>query len=299
VSSAYNPFPPGDPDRHELWTTLVERDIEAFARADWGMVAGDFIPEGFMGVDAGGRDRPDAWRLAFPTLEAYRGAWLEQARRMAELAEPDAVRSGLLDATVLRDIEVSDGVAVAHKKFDGAIELRAGGRERLRWQTLYHCRRQGGRWKISGFIGYLPNPMGAHEPDRVAGSSPAKRIPPGAGQHRTAGPYSPVLQVSAGEFVVISGQAALTPDGSVHGDDVATQAHYTLDNCARQLGTAGCGLGDVFKVNVFLTDLANWSDFNDVYAAVMPDPKPVRTAVQTALLPGLLVEVEMWAVKAG
>jgi len=27
------------------------------------------------------------------------------------------------------------------------------------WQTLYYCREHEARWKISGFIGYLPNPM--------------------------------------------------------------------------------------------------------------------------------------------
>ena len=51
-------------------------------------------------------------------------------------------------------------VALARKKFDGSILRADGGRDRMLWQTLYHCRRQEGRWKISGFTGYLPNPMG-------------------------------------------------------------------------------------------------------------------------------------------
>ena len=44
-------------------------------------------------------------------------------------------------------------------------------------------------------------------------------------------------------------------------------------------------------------DLANWGAFNEVYRRLVPDPKPVRTAVGAALLPGFLVEVEMWAAR--
>lgn len=128
-------------------------------------------------------------------------------------------------------------------------------------------------------------------------ANPAKRLPAGATQHATAGPYSPVLEVDARRLVVISGQVAVAPDGAVIGADIETQADATLRNCADQLATAGCTLADVFKVNIYLTDLAMWPRFNDVYGRIMPDPLPVRTAVQAVLLPGFLVEVEMWAVK--
>jgi 2-iminobutanoate/2-iminopropanoate deaminase len=97
---------------------------------------------------------------------------------------------------------------------------------------------------------------------------PLKTRPPDARQHVTAGPYSPVLEVDARRLVVISGQVA-----------------------------ADCTLADVFKVNIYLIDLGHWTRFNAVYEAVMPEPRPVRTAVQAVLLPGFLVEIEMWAVK--
>ncbi|MCB1427658.1 MAG: RidA family protein [Nitratireductor sp.] len=124
-----------------------------------------------------------------------------------------------------------------------------------------------------------------------------KSLPAGAGQHVTAGPYSPVLEISAGPLVVISGQAAIAPDGSIIGDTIEEQTRATLENCATQLASAGCSLADAFKVNVFLTDLDLWPRFNAVYMDIMPEPRPVRTAVGTALLPGLIVEVEMWAAK--
>lgn len=125
-----------------------------------------------------------------------------------------------------------------------------------------------------------------------------KSLPPDASQHSTAGPYSPVLIVQAGEFVVISGQAAIDPEGKVIGETIEEQTGLTLENCRKQLSTAGCTLSDVFKVNVYLTDLDNWPRFNEVYARTMPEPRPVRTAVGTQLLEGLLVEVEMWAARA-
>ena len=54
---------------------------------------------------------------------------------------------------------------------------------------------------------------------------------------------------------------------------------------------------DVFKVNVYLTDLAMWPRFNEVYKTFFHDPLPVRTAIGCDLLDGLIVEIEMWAVK--
>lgn len=128
-------------------------------------------------------------------------------------------------------------------------------------------------------------------------TKPRKSLPQGATQHVTAGPYSPVLEISAGPIVVISGQAAIAPDGSIIGDTIEDQTRATLENCEKQLASAGCSLADAFKVNVYMTDLDLWPRFNAVYMQMMPEPRPVRTAVGTALLPGLIVEVEMWAAK--
>ena len=127
---------------------------------------------------------------------------------------------------------------------------------------------------------------------------PLKSRPRGARQHVTAGPYSPVLEVDARHLVVISGQVAVDLDGSVVGDTIEEQTVATLRNCAAQLATAGCGLDDVFKVNIYLADLAHWERLNAVYKTLMPEPLPVRTAIQAILMPGYLVEIEMWAVKA-
>ncbi|MEM9423893.1 MAG: RidA family protein [Spirochaetota bacterium] len=126
---------------------------------------------------------------------------------------------------------------------------------------------------------------------------PAKKVPAGAVQHITAGPYSPVLEVDASKLVLISGQAPIDMDGNVVGTSIEEQTRFTMENCIQQLAYANCSLDDVFKVNVYLTDLALWPRFNDVYVSYFQQPLPCRTAVQTGLLYTFLVEIEMWAAK--
>lgn len=285
-----NPFP-NDPDRREIWDMLVRRDIEAFLAGDWSLTAPDFDEDSFFAVNGRASGNPDTWRVTYASLSDYRDDWLEQSR--ATRAEFVDIEAALFDATTLRDIDINGDRAVAHKKFDGSIGRADGTRDPLNWQTLYHLRRVDGRWRIVGFTGYLPHPMGI----TTADPQPAgKRLPESASQHATAGPYSPSLIVRPGRIVVISGQASIDGAGTVVGADVAEQTRVTLENCRRQLEVAGASLHDVFKVNAYLRDLADWPRFNEVYREVMPEPLPVRTAVGTDLLFTFLVELEMWAV---
>jgi 2-iminobutanoate/2-iminopropanoate deaminase len=130
------------------------------------------------------------------------------------------------------------------------------------------------------------------QPQHSLKSRPAK-----AKQHKTAGPYSPVLEIDARHLVVISGQVAIDMQGKIVGQTIEEQTEVTLLNCAQQLASADCTLLDVFKVNIYLKDLDHWTRFNSVYKSMFREPLPVRTAVQAVLLPGFLVEIEMWAVK--
>lgn len=158
--SSSNPFI-GDPDRSAIWTMLVERDIAAFVAADWNMVEEDFIREQFLGINGGKSDNPDNWRISYPSLDAYRDDWLRQARDSQKLDYAEDVLDGIHRATSLAEIEINGDIAIAHKKFDGSIALSDGGKDVLNWQTLYFCRRVGGVWKLTGFAGYLPYPMGS------------------------------------------------------------------------------------------------------------------------------------------
>jgi hypothetical protein len=156
-----NPFPANDPDRRAIWEMLVPRDIDAFVSADWTAVAGDFIAENFTGLSGHFQPEPDGFTLAFPTLEAYRDEWLRQAQdfgaqRAAGLFAGDP-RNGIFAATRLETIEITGDTALVRKKFDGHLPRADGSAERMNWQTLYWCRRDAGRWKIAGFLGYLPH----------------------------------------------------------------------------------------------------------------------------------------------
>ncbi len=160
MASMTNPFAADEPDRRAIWQMLVERDITAFLAADWQLVAGDFISDGFMGIDGKKMPDPDDWRLSFPTLDTYRVEWLRQAAETQATDFAEDPGAAIFRATRLEQIEISGDCAIAHKKFDGSIARADGGTDRLLWQSLYFCRKQEGRWKISGFAGYLPNPMG-------------------------------------------------------------------------------------------------------------------------------------------
>jgi enamine deaminase RidA (YjgF/YER057c/UK114 family) len=289
----FNPFNQQDTDRYQIWEMLVQRDIEAFIDNDWDAVAGDFIEEGFTGIDGRSSGNPDSWRVSFPDLETYKNFWLEQAAGMTGTDWEDDPKEKLLEATTLRDIDISGDRAMVHKKFDGAIKRKDGRTDILNWQTLYHCRKVHGRWKIAGFTGFLPNPMG----NVVPSSKPPIELPDNASQHVTAGPYSPVLKINPGQLVVISGQAALNQAGETIGYTIEEQAKVTLENCRNQLESAGSSLDEVFKVNVYLKDLGHWPRFNEVYQGFFTKPLPVRAVVETGLLYDFLVEIEMWAVR--
>ena len=70
------------------------------------------------------------------------------------------LREALFRVTNMRDIDVDGDRAVLHKKFNGSVAKADGTADKLNWQTLYFCRRVGASWKIAGFVGYMPHPLG-------------------------------------------------------------------------------------------------------------------------------------------
>ncbi|MBO0344061.1 hypothetical protein [Roseibium limicola] len=154
-----NPFPSVDEGRRAIWEMLVTRDIAAFLAADWSMVEHDFIEEGFLGISGNKTKDPDDWTLAFPTLVHYRDEWLNQAREFAKMELAEDASTAIHTATRLEEIDIQGNTALVRKKFNGGIRKADGGFDAMNWQTLYYCRFHGGRWKISGFTGYLPYPV--------------------------------------------------------------------------------------------------------------------------------------------
>ena len=289
-----NPFDQDkEKDKAQLWDMLVERDSLAFVNQDWDLVKNDFVAEHFMGIHAHNESNPDLWKISFPNLTSYQKEWLKQAKNFYNENWTEKLYDILLKVTYLDEIEICEDKAILHKKFSGFAEKTNGEKITFSWQTIYRCVKINDKWKISGFTGYLP--LNVKKGNLV--QTPAKSVPIGANQHLTAGPYSPVLNVNGTQLVVISGQAAIEKSGQIIGDNVEVQTELTLRNCQKQLLAAGASFGDVFKVNVYLKDIQDWERFNSVYINYFTVPKPVRTAVETGLIEGLLVEIEMWATK--
>ena len=107
-----------------------------------------------------------------------------------------------------------------------------------------------------------------------------------------AGPYSQAIRT--GDLVFTAGQLGTDPAiGEFAADDVAVQAEQALTNLAAILEAAGSGLERLVKVTVFLVDIGDWPAVNEVYARVVPEPFPARSAFAVRELPrGARVEIE-------
>jgi len=282
------PFGDDQVDEQAIWEMLVKRDTEAFVAQNWDAIANDFENDVFFGIDAALNEDPTFWKMRFPSIESYKEEWLGQGLETSKTVEPAVALEAILNATTLNHIEIAGDTAIAHKKFNGHLPNRNGTVTRLLWQTIYVLRRISQQWKIVSFVGFLPHSVKDLPPIFVAADK----------QHKTAGPYSPAIGVTSGsDIIVLSGQAPLNEDSDVIGETIDEQARLTIENCKMQLAAAGLTLNDVFKVTVYMTDLKNWSVFNTVYSEYISPPFPARTAIETGLLPGMLVEIEMWAAK--
>jgi len=110
------------------------------------------------------------------------------------------------------------------------------------------------------------------------------------------GPYSPA--VGAGDFVFVSGQIPLDPDGKIVGYTPKDQTRKALENLRATLQAAGLDLEHVVKTTVFLTDMNEFAAMNKVYGEYFPAPFPGRSTVQVVRLPkDVKVEIELIAVK--
>jgi 2-iminobutanoate/2-iminopropanoate deaminase len=99
--------------------------------------------------------------------------------------------------------------------------------------------------------------------------------------------------VGAGDYVFISGQIPLAPDGKIVGYTPKDQARKALENLRTTLGAAGLTLGHVVKTTIFLKDMDEFAAVNDVYAEFFEEPYPARSTVEVARLPkDLHVEIE-------
>ena len=110
------------------------------------------------------------------------------------------------------------------------------------------------------------------------------------------GPYSQAMVV--GNLVFTSGQIPLNPEtGLLEGNDITEQTHRVCKNLEAVLEASGSSLKKAVKTVCFLSDMADFAAFNQVYAQYFTE-KPARSCVAVKALPkGALVEVEVVAEK--
>ena len=108
------------------------------------------------------------------------------------------------------------------------------------------------------------------------------------------GPYSQGMVV--GNLVFTSGQIPLNPEtGVLEGNNITEQTHRVCKNLKAVLEESGSSLQQVVKTVCFLNEMADFAEFNAVYAEYFTG-KPARSCVAVKELPkGALVEVEVIA----
>ena len=106
------------------------------------------------------------------------------------------------------------------------------------------------------------------------------------------GTYSQAVKVA--NTVYLSGQIPLDPaSGEMVAGEIRAQITRVFDNLVAVAKAAGGSLQDVVKLNVFLTDLKNFPQVNEIMAQYFQEPYPARAAVGVAALPrGAQVEMD-------
>ena len=106
------------------------------------------------------------------------------------------------------------------------------------------------------------------------------------------GPYS--LGIRTQDLIFLSGAIGVDPEsGALVAGGVGAEARQALTNMSNILAAADSDMAQVVKTTVFLTDIEDYGEVNEVYAEFFPEEPPARSAVQVAALPaGALVEIE-------
>jgi len=108
------------------------------------------------------------------------------------------------------------------------------------------------------------------------------------------GTYSQAVSVVSGTTVYLSGQIPLIPSTmEMVSDNIDDQIKQVFENLRSVCIAAGGSLNDIVKLNVFLTDLTNFSKVNEIMAGYFDEPYPARAAVGIKELPrAALVEMD-------
>ncbi|MCH7947067.1 MAG: RidA family protein [candidate division Zixibacteria bacterium] len=112
------------------------------------------------------------------------------------------------------------------------------------------------------------------------------------------GPYSQAIKTDCSKLVFCSGQIPLDPQTKkIVGETAAEQCRQVMDNLNEVIKAAGGTFENVVKTTIFLTDLKDFAQVNEVYGAYFESDPPARATIQAAGLP-MAVKVEIDAILA-
>jgi 2-iminobutanoate/2-iminopropanoate deaminase len=104
------------------------------------------------------------------------------------------------------------------------------------------------------------------------------------------GPFPHAVRFDGQLFV--SGQGPLDLDRNEPDTGTfAHEAHLTIQNLARVVQAAGCALSDAVKLTIYLSDISNVPEFNEIYRQYFEESPPARTLVEVGLR-GIQVEID-------
>jgi 2-iminobutanoate/2-iminopropanoate deaminase len=111
------------------------------------------------------------------------------------------------------------------------------------------------------------------------------------------GPYNQAI--FAGDTLYISGQICIdATTGNLDNKDVKAETHRCMDNLKAILTAAGMTFKNVVKTTIFITDMKQFGEINEVYGKYFEGDYPARETVQVAALPKFVnVEISMIAVR--
>jgi 2-iminobutanoate/2-iminopropanoate deaminase len=100
------------------------------------------------------------------------------------------------------------------------------------------------------------------------------------------GPYSPAVVSEQTKTIYISGQVPLDPaTGQLVEGGIAVQTRRVLESLRALLEASGSGMDRVLKTTVYMADLGQFTQMNDVYATYFSGVKPARSTVEVSRLP--------------
>lgn len=111
------------------------------------------------------------------------------------------------------------------------------------------------------------------------------------------GPYNHAVKF--GNMLFVSGQIPFNQEkNELVTSGIQGETRQCLENVKAILSTAGYGFENVLKATIFITDMGQFSQINEVYATYFTENEPARECVQVAALPrGVNVEISVIAAK--